>query len=225
MAAAQRLISAPELKRRIEARRDGRPFVVYRDADGEQHLFPLPEEQERLTVGRTSASGLPLEWDTEVSRIHAEFVRVGPAWTLEDDGLSRNGTFVNGERLRGRRRLGDGDVIRFGATTVLFHDPDERGTGTTVLTPSSLPATSIPPAQRRVLVALCRPIAAGDAHAVPATNRAIAEECFLSVDAVKTHLRSLFTRFSLEDLPQNEKRRTLVALALETGAVTEADLG
>ena len=34
-----------------------------------------------------------------------------------DDGLSRNGTFVNGERLSGRRRLTDGDTLRFGGTT------------------------------------------------------------------------------------------------------------
>jgi hypothetical protein len=222
--AVKRPISASELKTRIEARREGLPFLVYRDAGGEQQLLPLSGEPDRLTVGRASASDLPLPWDSEVSRVHAEFVRTGPVWTLEDDGLSRNGTYVNGERLKGRRRLGDGDVIRIGGTTILFHDPGERGTGTTKLTPHNLPAVSIPPAQKRVLVALCRPIATGDGHAVPATNKAIGEECFLSVDAVKTHLRSLFARFGLEDLPQNEKRRTLVAMALETGAVGEADL-
>ena len=39
-------------------------------------------------------------------------------WVLVDDGLSSNGTFVNGERLNGTRRLDDGDTIRFGTTTV-----------------------------------------------------------------------------------------------------------
>ena len=45
--------------------------------------------------------------------------------------------------------------------------------------------------QRRVLVALCRPYRDGGAYARPATNRQIAEEVFLSVDAVKGHLRTL----------------------------------
>jgi pSer/pThr/pTyr-binding forkhead associated (FHA) protein len=40
-----------------------------------------------------------------------------------DDGLSRNGTFVNDRRVEGRRRLMDGDVLRCGATTLLFHSP------------------------------------------------------------------------------------------------------
>ena len=33
-------------------------------------------------------------------------------WTVVDDGLSRNGTYVNGERIHGRRRLVDGDTPR-----------------------------------------------------------------------------------------------------------------
>ena len=37
--------------------------------------------------------------------MHAALERVGDAWALIDDGLSHNGTWVNGERLIGRRRL------------------------------------------------------------------------------------------------------------------------
>ena len=59
---------------------------------------------------------LALPWDDEVSRLHAELVRMGEDWVLCDDGLSHNGTFVNGERVRGRRRLRDGDVVTVGAT-------------------------------------------------------------------------------------------------------------
>jgi DNA-binding NarL/FixJ family response regulator len=71
-------------------------------------------------------------------------------------------------------------------------------------------------------VALCRPL--NDASsAVPATNRQIAEEVFLSVDAVKAHLRILFERFGLGGLPQNEKRARLAQAALAAGAVTPRD--
>ena len=46
--------------------------------------------------------------------------RVGGAWTLVDDGLSRNGSCVNGRRVHGRRRLDDGDAIVVGRTQLVF---------------------------------------------------------------------------------------------------------
>ena len=78
--------------------------------------------------------------------------------------------------------------------------------------------------QRRVLVALCRPYRDGD-FATPATNQQIAEELFLSVDAVKMHLRTLFGKFALGDLPQNQKRARLAETALQSGAVSRHELG
>jgi DNA-binding NarL/FixJ family response regulator len=59
--------------------------------------------------------------------------------------------------------------------------------------------------------------------ATPATNRQIADQVFLSVDAVKAHLRVLFDRFGLSDLPQNEKRARLAAMILAGGALTPRD--
>ena len=50
--------------------------------------------------------------------------------------------------------------------------------------------------------------------ATPATNRQIADELFLSVDAVKAHLRVLFDRFGVGELVQNEKRARLAAQVL-----------
>ena len=61
-----------------------------------------------------------------------------------------------------------------------------------------------------MLVALCRPLK-DSAYAAPATNKDIADEVHLSVDAVKAHLRVLFERFGLDDLPQNQKRARLAA--------------
>jgi hypothetical protein len=86
--------------------------------------------------------------------------------------------------------------------------------------------------QLGILVALCRPIAAGNHFATPATNQEIADEVFLSVDAVKGHLRALYRKFGIEDLPHNQKRARLVELAIEggyverqepTGPITEAE--
>jgi hypothetical protein len=76
--------------------------------------------------------------------------------------------------------------------------------------------------QRNILEALCRPRAAGHRYATPATNQQIAGEVFLSVDAVKAHLRVLYRKFGVEDLPHNQKRARLVELLLEGGLVEPA---
>jgi DNA-binding NarL/FixJ family response regulator len=62
------------------------------------------------------------------------------------------------------------------------------------------------------------------AYATPATNQQIAEQVYLSVDAVKAHLRALFSKFGLAHLPQNQKRATLVERAVNLGVVTRHEL-
>jgi hypothetical protein len=64
-------------------------------------------------------------------------------------------------------------------------------------------------AQHRVLVALCRPLKDASGYVTPATNQQIADELFVSVDAVKVHLRGLFAKFGIEDLLQNPERARL----------------
>ena len=90
-----------ELKERVEAERRGRPFLLYRDGGGHQHVVVLDDEGDELTVGRRPSNRIGLGWDVNVSRVHAVIERVGDAWTVADDGLSRNGSFVNGDRLGG----------------------------------------------------------------------------------------------------------------------------
>jgi len=43
------------------------------------------------------------------------------------------------------------------------------------------------------------------------------------VDAVKTHLRVLFHKFGIENLPQNQKRARLAEIALELGLVVDPE--
>jgi len=85
-------------------------------------------------------------------------------------------------------------------------------------------AATISPAQRRVLLALCRPYKDGDSFATPATNQQIGEELHLSVDAVQTHMRALFEKLEVGDLPQNQKRVALVERALQSGIVSRREL-
>ncbi len=214
--------SAVELKEQIEAQRRGAPFLVLRDGDDRQVIVPL--DGERLTVGRADSAQISLPWDPEVSWVHAELEEVGGAWALSDDGLSRNGSFLNGERVTGRRRLRDGDVLRFGAVSAVYHEPSTEGARPETVLAADAPDATLTDTQRQVLVALCRPYRDGSPYATPATNQQIAQEVFLSVDAVKTHLRTLFAKFGVEDLPQNQKRVKLVELALQSGAITPRDL-
>lgn len=217
--------SPVELKAQVEAERGEAPFLVFRDEAGSQHIQVLEEAAPRLTIGRGQGLDLRLDWDGEVSRVHAQLERVAEHWTLADDGLSRNGSYVNNERLGGRRRLHDGDVLRFGKTAMLFRDPlAPRRVGSTVVSSGGTPAAELSEAQRRVLVALCRPFAGSAKFVTPPTNQEIASELFLSVEAVKTHLRTLFHKFGIEQLPQNQKRARLVELAFVSGQVSKQDL-
>jgi pSer/pThr/pTyr-binding forkhead associated (FHA) protein len=221
-----RQTSAPELKAQIEAERGGRPFLVFRDGEGRQRILVVEEGTSEIWVGRGEAAGLRLGWDSEVSALHAQIEVVGGDCTLLDDGLSRNGSFVGEERVHGRRLLRDREVLRFGRTTVLYRRSGDGGGApeATAIASEVPPAAAISPGQRRVLLALCRPFKDGSAFAAPPTNQAIAEELHLSVDAIKTHMRALFEKLEVEDLPQNQKRIALVERALQSGVVAPRDL-
>jgi pSer/pThr/pTyr-binding forkhead associated (FHA) protein len=212
--------SAAQIQERLAAERAGGIFLVFRDGDERQRILPLAGD--RITVGRGPLCELRITWDQEVSRTHAELERVGDAWTVFDDGLSTNGTFCNDERVRGKRRLKDGDQLRFGRTLVAVRTPPGHGADTTAVAAGSADIR-LSDTQRRVLVALCRPRQDG-AHATPATNQRIATEVFLGVDAVKVHLRALYGKLGIRDLPQNEKRARLVELAFHHGLVRDQDL-
>jgi pSer/pThr/pTyr-binding forkhead associated (FHA) protein len=211
-----------ELKERQDALRAGMPHLVFRDGDGRQVLVRLDGARERLTIGRRPETDVALPWDHRASRLHAQLERVGGEWVLVDEGLSSNGTWVGETRLVGRRRLRDGDIVRVGGTLIAFCAPHEAPMGATAADDSHQPL-SISPAQRRVLVALCRPALGGGAFAAPPSNVEVAQELFLSVDSVKTHLKALFEAFELDDVPQGQKRATLVERALRLGVVTARD--
>lgn len=219
-----RAATAAELKAHIEAERAGAPFIVYRDDDERQVIFVLAGRGERVSIGRNTAASVALTWDDQVSRVHAELWQIGREWTLIDDGLSLNGSAVNGSTVRGRRRLHDGDTLRLGNTVLLFRDPGEADGRTTTPAGGEEQAVTLSETQRRVLIGLCRPFKDSTAFVAPATNEQIAAEVFLSVDAVKKHLRVLYEKFGVASLPQYEKRARLIERAFARGFVSEHDL-
>lgn len=213
--------AAAELQAIIASERMAAPFVYWRDDCGRQLLLKLAASRGRITIGRSSDCDIALSWDPKVSRSHALLERVAGNWTVIDDGLSRNGTYLNGVRLVGRQRIGDGDHVDVGATRVFYREPRSCELASTAASEGQF-AIALSPMQRIVLIALCRPVN-DSAAATPATNRAIAAEVCLSVDTVKFHLRALCARFGLSEFPQNEKRTRLARAALASGLVAPRD--
>lgn len=218
--AARHAFSPAELVEQLAADRRGRAYLILRDPVGGQRLFTL--EDASVCVGR-HGSDLSLDWDHKVSRVHARLECLGRHWTVVDDGLSRNGTFLNGTRVVGRRRLNDRDVLRLGGTELLFRDP-AGAPEETAPAEDAAGLARLTDSQRQVLVALCRPLARAGGFGSPASNREIAEELHLSQDGVRTRLRALFDAFEVPDLPQNRKRAELARRALAAGIVVPADL-
>ncbi len=117
-----------------------------------------------LGLGRHPLSDVRFdaERDLDVSSRHAAIMAKTEGFVLQDLG-SKNGTFVNGERLSGDRLLVDGDVIGFGAKgpALEFHvltGPDDRPTETAAAAEAAagrlsnpkqvVPATVPPPTRR-----------------------------------------------------------------------------
>jgi pSer/pThr/pTyr-binding forkhead associated (FHA) protein len=211
-----------EVQDRLAAMRAQRPFLILRDQAGRQRIAPLCGEH--FVVGRAAEADLCLDWDPTVSGVHASlFERGGGRWALDDEGLARNGTFVNGERLRGRRLLTNGDVVQLGGLRVGFVDPRPEPVVAT-LAIENRPAPVVSGAQLRVLLALCRPLQGAARAAQPASNQEIAEQLHVSIETVKTHLGNLYEQFGLGRLKPNEKRAQLARHALETGIVDDVAL-
>lgn len=207
-----------EIKERNEAERTREPHVILRNAGGEQVIVFLRDHV--VAIGRLPTMGICLAWDEEVSRAHAHLERIDDVWILVDEG-SRNGSYVNGSRVTGRRRLDDRAVLRFGSTLIVLRAPGSGAAATRAADEVAV-GTNVSPDDHRLLVALCRPLHDGGHH-VPASNRQIADELCLSVSSVKRRLSVLFERFNLTELAQNEKRARLADAALSIGLVTPGD--
>lgn len=233
--------SAAGLEARSQAEHTGAPFLLYRDQDRHERIHVIEPGQRSLSIGRAPTADISLPWDEKVSRLHARLELVGDDWTADwtivDDGLSRNGSFLNGDWVRGRARLRDGDRLSFGDTGMIFRAPAEsdageppreaprpherRPAGTaiepqpTIMGTRPVTRASLSDSQRRVLAALARPYEGGAGR--PATDREIAAELFLGVDTVKRHLAKLAQLFGVAGLPEDEQRTRLIELARQIG--------
>ena len=219
------LASPEDLEARRAAERSGAPFLLLRDDQRVQQIVRLDPGSGSVTVGRRHEADVALAWDPEVSRLHAELEFKAGEWTLCDDGYSQNGTYVNGLRMHGRRRLTDGDLVRIGQTSIAFCDPGLGGLGVT-LAPGELGvAPKFSEQQQRILHALCRPLM-GDGDGInPAGDAAIAAETGIAEEVVTTELEHLGRSFGLQDMPPPDRRAEIALLALRSGLVKADENG
>src|SRR5262249_8369277 len=101
---------------KFQSRQGHNVFYLYVTAPG-MAARKLSLDRPVTTVGRSSMNDLPIS-DKMLSRQHARIVRdTDGGLTVEDLG-SRNGTFLNGERLTTVQTLKPGDRITVGGVTL-----------------------------------------------------------------------------------------------------------
>ena len=175
-------------------------------------------EAGRLTLGADPANDLALPADPTLSRLHAALERYGAGWCVRDLD-SRNGTFVNGQRVWRERPLRPGDELRVGATRLVYRSDEPAGKSTQ----ASEPPPELTRREREVLLVLCRTVLGGAAFTEPASIREIADALVVTEAAVKQHLAHLYDKFGIHG--GGERRRVQLAnAALRRGAVTIATL-
>jgi hypothetical protein len=213
-----------ELEERRAAVERGEPFLMFRDGEGRQHIHVLTPG-EAVTVGRRAEASLSLPWDPEVSRLHAELSLRAGEWTICDDGWSQNGTWVNGLRLAGRRRLADGDLVKIGRTIIGYHQPGRTGPGPTMVQGELSATPRFSEQQQRILRALCRPLFGDGDRFNPASDLEVADATGIAVDVVIQELDLLGRLFGLDDMPRSEQRAEVALLAVRSGLVGADDGG
>jgi hypothetical protein len=179
----------------------------------------IPLQGDGITIGQAPTNDVPLPFDRTVSRVHCLLERVASRWCVRDLS-SRNGTFLNGERIWGEVPLHSGDEIRVGSVRFVarlddagVHDDETVGAET---------GPALTRREREVLVALCSPMFSGDVFREPASTRQIASELVVTEAAVKQHLSRLYDKFGIFE--QEGRRARLANEAIRRGAVSTAEI-
>lgn len=133
-------------------------------------VFELDKDD--VSLGRDVSNDIVIN-DAEVSRRHARFTRQGTGYALEDRG-STNGTFVNGQRVSGRRALSNGDAIGIGETVSLTYEATVE-VGATVLSPRMAAAFDSAATRLEPTAMVADEPAAPEPQPAPAVDEAAAE--------------------------------------------------
>jgi pSer/pThr/pTyr-binding forkhead associated (FHA) protein len=184
-----------------------------------RELFELSGQ--RVTIGNASTNLVSLNHDATVSRVHAVLENLGFAWSIRDVG-SRNGTYLNGEKISAERVLRSGDELRMGSSRLVFWEVKQTDHDETETVEPSQRPPRLTPRELEVLVVLCRPLVSGNPFPELASVRQMATELFVTEAAIKQHLQNLYDKFAVP--AEGERRVRLANEAMRRGAVTLAML-
>jgi len=169
----------------------------------------IPLRRDGISIGLSPTNDVPLPFDRTVSRVHCVVELVASRWCVRDLA-SRNGTFVNGERVWGALPLRAGDEIRIG--TVRFVVRIDEGVAPGEETVGAETSPALTRREHDVLLALCGPMFSGDVFREPGSTRQIATELVVTEAAVKQHLSRLYDKFGLFDQEGRRTRRAIKAI-------------
>jgi len=98
-------------------------LLIWREGDIIKDQWVLQDSPAEITIGRATdcTINIPVRW---ISRTHALLRREKGEYILEDAG-SKNGVFVNGQRVTKPHPLADGDVIQLAPGLELIYVDSE----------------------------------------------------------------------------------------------------
>ena len=135
-----------------------------------------------VNIGRADYNDVVLP-DESVSTTHAKLQRREGVWVLVDLD-STNGTFVDGDQIKGEVPLAPGATVRFGEIGTVFEPTDEgaavaKGGGTRVMevmTMSPAPSKAAPPPKPAPAAAKPAPAKAAPAKPKPGAKPPVAQQ-------------------------------------------------
>jgi pSer/pThr/pTyr-binding forkhead associated (FHA) protein len=155
------------------------------------------------TIGRGATNDVSLQHDRRVSRHHAELRRDAGQWVVTDL-VSRNGVFVNGQRVETQPLL-SGDELAVGDTVLVFREPDDPEATEAGFDrhPAGEPDLPLSKRERDVITLVAN----------GRTDRQIADELHISISTVRSHLDRVGERTG------HRRRSDLTRLAMQLGLV------
>ena len=98
-------------------------LLIWREDELIKNQWILQDSDHEITIGRATdcTINIPVRW---ISRTHAVLRRERGQFVLEDAG-SKNGVFINGQRVIKPRPLADGDVIQLAPGLELIYVDSE----------------------------------------------------------------------------------------------------
>ena len=92
------------------------PTLTMLFGEGQELIFSI--KQSRTTIGRDIENDIVLR-DSKISKIHAVIVKEnGEIWIEDLD--SKNGVYVNGRKIEGKKKLMNGNLVKLGFTIFRF---------------------------------------------------------------------------------------------------------